>query len=304
MLIRKTSATVGTGDQDEALVPTPFIVGAGRSGTTLLRVMLDAHPDLAIPPETHFIPEVAEACRAAANSRHCFQHKLTSHARWEDFGISEQCLEKSLEALKPFDVTNAFREFYKLYCKKSGKIRWGDKTPPYMLSMIVIQQVLPEAHFVHIVRDGRDAALSIKDLWFGPNSIEEAAQWWVHRIRAAREQMNDLRHYLEVRYEDLVLHTEPTLQQICSFIELPWNPLMLQYPEHARERLKELDRDITTVQGQKITGAERVKIFSMVTKPPAPDRIGRWRAEMSDADKRCFNEAAGEVLEELGYELD
>ena len=140
MLILKQNA--GASDA----TPAPFIVGVGRSGTTLLRMMLDAHPQLAIPPETHFIPEAADACRTGGEqSRDAFVNTLLSSRFWTDFQLDPDEFRKGINALAPFDVGAGLRVFYRLYAGRFGKTRWGDKTPTYLTQMQLIAQLLPEA---------------------------------------------------------------------------------------------------------------------------------------------------------------
>lgn len=290
--------------EQNSLTPSPFVVGVGRSGTTLLRLMLDAHPDLAIPPETHFIPEAARAHKRALNPRRAFLKTLTSHPMWNDHDIDADLLRQKISALKPFDLSEALRAFYQLYAGRHAKPRWGDKTPLYVRHMRLIQSLLPEARFVHIIRDGRDVALSHKGLWFGPDSIEEAARWWVSWIEEARSQSRHLSHYLEIRYEDLVLDTEAILKRVSAFVSLPWNPVMLEYHKTAEQRMKELHRDLQVQGGAKtIPAAGRQTIHSLTSKPPQHDRVYRWRSEIAEADRKHFESVAGEMLRELGYDV-
>ncbi len=295
----------GKGSSEKALTPTPFIVGVPRSGTTLLRLMLDAHPDLAIPPETVFIRLAAEACEHASDPRQAFLETVTSHRRWKDLHIEGDLLRHSVAAIEPFDLGEALRALYGLYAGRFGKPRWGDKTPHYLRQMTLIQGLLPEARFIHIIRDGRDVALSVKDLWFGANSIEEAARRWQSSIQKARRQARKLPHYLEVRYEDLVSDTESTLRKISDFVDLPWSPSMLDYHKTADERLSEMERHITAPTGKIVRrGPERNAILhSLTSKPPQRDRIGRWRQEMTAAHRESFEKMAGETLRGLGYNV-
>jgi hypothetical protein len=284
------------------VIPAPFIVGVSRSGTTLLRLMLDAHPDLAIPPETHCIPLVARNCADAANPRDCFIETLTSHLYWPDFHVDGQALTDSVAAIDPFDVGDALRNFYRLYAERFGKPRWGDKTPGYVHKMDLIQGFLPEAHFVHIIRDGRDVALSLNEAWRNSGRmkpIQEAAHWWMAKLSKARNQANELSFYLEIRYEDLVLESEATLRRICYFIDLPWNPLMLEYYKTAEERLAEL----VTFDRKKAANIEQRRAkHALTTRAPEASRIGRWRTAMSKSDQQEFERIAGEMLAELGYD--
>src|ERR687889_109514 len=148
--------------RSESQHPAPFVVGVGRSGTTLLRMMLDAHPELAIPPEAHFInPFIQVSGRLRFNPRiaaNAIVHD--DRRRWSDFGLSEEDLLERFEATRPFTTSDALRAFFELYASKHGKARWGDKTPDYVRKMKKIQKTLPEARFIHVIRDGRDAGLS------------------------------------------------------------------------------------------------------------------------------------------------
>src|SRR5207248_810105 len=164
----------------------PFIVGAGRSGTTLLRMMLDAHPELAIPPETHFIPPLKQLWDESPQPGDAVIDALLEHQSWADFDIDPDRFRARLESSGAANLTDVLRAFYSMYAEQKGKSRWGDKTPLYVMAMPTIAELLPEAHFIHMIRDGRDVALSVRPLWFGPNSIEEAAVWWQRRIEAGR----------------------------------------------------------------------------------------------------------------------
>src|SRR5262245_11393925 len=149
--------------------PTPFVVGVGRSGTTLLRLMLDAHPQMTIPPETHFVPAVIEACRPAARPESAVE-AMTSVRQWGDQGIDAAEMLDRMRALEPLDAAAALRSFYALQAERQGKPRWGDKTPVYVESMDLIGEALPEARFIHLIRDGRDVALSRARRGFGKNA--------------------------------------------------------------------------------------------------------------------------------------
>jgi hypothetical protein len=263
-------------------------------------MLVDAHPDLAIPPETQFIPDAAEACSESSNPREAFLKALTSHRVWEDQHIDIELLRQRISVIEPFDLGEALRAFYRLYAEKFSKPRWGDKSA-YLSVMRLIQELLPEARFIHIIRDGRDVALSIKDLWWGPNSFEEAAKWWIAGIENARNQVKDLPWYLEVRYEDLVLDTEPTLKKICNFIALPWNALMLDYSKGADERMAELTSVVAPDARRVVSSQERRKIHSLLSKPPEATRVGRWKKEMAESDRERFEKIAGDMLKEFGY---
>jgi hypothetical protein len=286
------------------LPPAPFVVGAGRSGNTLLRMMLDAHPALAIPPETDFWVEALERVKGAADPAGAMIATVTGHWRLTDTHVDGTTWSAAVRALRPFSPAGAMRAFYGLYAARFGKTRWGDKTPYYVRHMTAIADALPEARFVHIVRDGRDAALSIVPLWFGPNSVEEAAVEWRDTVLGARRQAARLPHYLEVRYEDLVRAPEPTLKRVCAAIRLDYDPAMLRYAERAPDRVREVVREFRDSEGRLVAAVEqRHAIHANLARPPLPERIGGWRKAFTPEQREHWRRVAGDLLQELGHDL-
>jgi Sulfotransferase family len=298
---RASSRRVAAGE----LAPAPFVVGATRSGTTLLRLMLDAHPEMAIPSETHFIPDLIKAYRLESATPERMCEVVTAHRRWGDFHLDPEELLERFRAIDPINPGDAARAFFQLYAEREGKTRWGDKTPGYVREMHRIESVLPEARFVHLVRDGRDVALSVLGMNWGPSTVPEAAFRWKKRILRAREQAPRIGHYVEIRYEDLVRDTEATLRRICEFVDLPYDEEMLRYHERASERLQEKARDLDRGPDKAPQAAEaRLESHALATQPPDPERTERWRTEMSVEDRAVYEELAGDLLADLGYEVE
>jgi hypothetical protein len=292
-------------DRHRNLTPAPFVVGVGRSGTTLLRLMLDAHPDLAMPPETGFVPDLIAAAKPPGATPSDALAAVTGHRKWGDFPMSEDELMERWRALDRLTPRAAVRSFYELYAEHQDKPRWGDKTPGYTMHMGPISTTLPEAHFVHVIRDGRAVALSrMRTLALRPTEISNVARRWAKRLRKAREKGRTLDHYIEIRYETLVREPEATLREVAEFIQLPWDPGMLDYHRRSEERLSELDRDIPA-WGKKLprSAESRMALHQQTTKPLDPARIDRWREELSPEDLAAFEREAGSTLTELGYEL-
>jgi hypothetical protein len=285
----------------------PFVVGATRSGTTLLRLMLDAHPEIAIPSETHFIPELIRAREKHGATPDRMIELLTSHRRWGDFHIEASELQARWEELGDgLTGPEAVRTFFRIYGEKQGgPPRWGDKTPGYVKQMREIQEYLPEARFIHLIRDGRDVALSILKQSFGPDTVEAAAQKWRDRILRGRAQQPYLGFYMEVKFEDIVTDTEATLRRICEFIDLDFDPAMLGYHQTAQQRLQEKARELPRGPGRDPQSAERrLKSHEKTFEPPNPEMIGGWKRKMSPADRRTYEAIAGDLLADLGYEVE
>ncbi|MEG9438837.1 sulfotransferase [Edaphobacter sp. HDX4] len=283
--------------------PFPFLIGAPRSGTTLLRLMLDAHPALAIPPETGFLPKICRF-RIGLRARKRFFKLITGFPgyspNWGDFGLDAGALWRELQRIEPFDQADGIRAFYRMYAAKHGKVRYGDKTPTYCEHIRRIEERLPEAHWIHIIRDGRDVALSLRRTWFAPSqNMTALAKYWRRMIRRARQASGT--SYLEVRYESLVRDPQPVLEQICRFIQLDFDPIMLRYWERAPGRLKE-HRERYGRNGDVVVSHEqRLHQQRLTMAPPEPARIGVWKDEMTVAEQAAFRRGAGDLLKDLDY---
>jgi hypothetical protein len=265
-------------------------------------MMLDAHPELTIPPETHFVPELIEAAEGRDPTPESLLATITRQREWGDFGLTEDDLLERFRAIEPLNAGDALRAFYSAYAERVGKPRWGEKTPIYVKSMRKIERALPEARFVHVIRDGRDVALSIRDRAVKEHPIDRIAERWVRRITRAREQAERLSHYEEVRYESLILETRPTLERVCRHFRLPWDDALLDYHEHSAGRLEEMKRELPE-DGRRTTLSvdRRMATHARTTERPDPKRVSRWREGMDRADREACESIAGPLLTELGY---
>ena len=271
--------------------PKVFLVGCPRSGTTMLRLMLDAHPSLAIPPESHFIPLVARV-RSRYEGTGGFDAErmardVVKTLRFRDWQLPEEAVFAEISRSRPNDLAGAIEAFFVAYAKAHGKPRWGDKTPGYSIEMPLIASLFPDARFVHLVRDGRNVALSLMEVPRPPRSFAEAAQVWATRIRVARRDARALDdRVIEIRYEDLVDDPETGLKRICGHVELEWDPAMLEYHRS----------DPASAVPQRNWGHHR-----NLEKPPTSG-LRDWRSSMTRADQELFEAIAGEELTALGYE--
>lgn len=286
----------------------PVIVGSPRSGTTLLRFMLDSHSELAIPPETGFLTLGAKLGGRGNRLREKFFRAIVNYPGqspvWPDFEVPEETFRAALSEISPFNVSEGYRAFYRLYAARQGKPRWGDKTPIYCLSLDDIRRVLPEAHFIHIIRDGRDAALSLRGMWFSPgHGMETQAAYWRECVLAARRAGLGRRDYMEVRYEDLILKTSETLERVCDYVGLSFEPAMLSYYTRTPERLREHKGRSRADGTPLLTPEERFRQQERTTAPPDPGRVFAWKRVMSAVERRSFQLVAGDLLNELGYEV-
>jgi hypothetical protein len=277
--------------------PYVFVVGCPRSGTTLLRRMLDAHPELAITPETHWIPRWLERGVGVTSEGFATPElvgRLLASPKFSRTGIEPADLESLLEANGPILYADFVRGFFELYGRVVGKPLVGDKTPGYVRRLPLLHELFPEARFVHLIRDGRDVALSAlgwrraaklaaRLVTWEAHPVPTAALWWERHVRSGREAGAALGPdaYYEVRYEALIADPAGETEALCTFLDLPFDEAMLRFHEGRRRRE---------------TGLSAKKAWL----PPTPG-LRDWRAEMSAEDVERFEATAGNLLDELGY---
>ncbi len=267
----------------------PFIVGCGRSGTTLLVSMLDSHPDLAIPGESGFLLEM---CASSAKSDkeglvQSFCAELEAFDRFRAWKLDLDDLRRDLEEQRPDDRVEAMRITYAHYAAREGKTLYGDKTPDHVLQIPELAKLFPEARFVHLIRDGRDVALANLDVPWGPATLPAAARYWRQRVSTGRQAGAALgpKRYLEVRYEELVADPSSVLHKVTEFLGLEFDPAMLRSDEAVRRQFAmspdpSLDKSLLL---------------------PVTKGLRDWRRDMSADDLAVFELIAGPLLEELGY---
>lgn len=266
-----------------------FVLGVSRSGTTLLRVILDRSSGIAIPDESFFVPLLARRHRGTVYPER-FLDDLGRMPTLEAWGLAP---DDVATRLRPGMKTGpAIAAIFESIAAKEGKPRWGDKTPMYMRHLPLLERLFPAAQYIHLIRDGRDAALSFLRMpegtftrtWAHPETAAEFACLWRTEVAAARELGRNAgpSRYLEVRYEELVAEPGAVVAAICEFARIPFEPAMLEY-----------------------AGAVDVseKPHQQRLRQPPTTGVRDWRSQMSVEEARAFEEIAGELLSELGYQL-
>lgn len=272
--------------------PFPFFVGCPRSGTTLLRAMFDSHPELAVPYDSYFLLNVIRTRGRYEQPQGFalapFLADVFEHWQFRRWGLSQEEVRDALRDVTPQDVIQAARAVFGVYAARQGKPRYGDKTPSYLPHLVLLAEAVPEARFVHLIRDGRDVALSWVGRDWGPSSLAQAAVYWVANVESGRRAGRWLGpdRYVEVQYERLVIEPEPTVRRLCAFLDLPFDPAMLTYSRRAPE-LAASDPNPGDHQG--------------LFRPPVAG-VRDWRRDMSSTDAAAFHVLAGDVLEQLGYD--
>jgi Sulfotransferase family len=273
----------------EPSTPPLFVLGVRRSGTTLLRVMLDRNSRLAVPDESYFIPQLADRHRNGIDVEG-FVEDLRRISTLREWDVDPAEVGERLRPEMP--VGEAVGAVFATYAAARGKARWGDKTPMYMQYLPLLERLFPDALYVHLVRDGRDAAASylqmpsgiVTENWGHPTSAAAFGCQWGTEVMAARalgRRVGPARYH-ELRYEQLVESPADTLEAVCSFAGLPWEPDMLGY-------------------AQEVDVSAWPHLQSL--KRPPTSGLRNWRTELEAADVAGFEDVAGGVLAQLGYEL-
>jgi hypothetical protein len=268
--------------------PPLLVLGVRRSGTTLLRVMLDRHSELAIPDESYFIPQLADRYHGTVDVD-AFADDLGRLSTLRDWDVP---VDEVRARLRPgMRAGEAIAAVYETYAARREKTRWGDKTPMYMQRLRMLERLFPDARFVHLVRDGRDAALSflampegiVTETWAHPRTAAEFASQWRTEVEAAQRlgRRAGPRRYHELRYEELVADPERELGRICDFAGLAYEPAMLEYASEV---------DVSA------------KPHQQSLKRPPTVGLRDWRTQLSAEDAAGFEEVAGDLLRRLGYE--
>ena len=269
-----------------------FVIGAHRSGTTMLRYMLSSHPRLYLPPESEFIPAFFGRSPTGPLNRSESQRILRKIFRlrfvgeWSGAPPDIDYLVPEGEELTPARLLHVL---YAAYAEQHGAARWGDKTPTYTCHIDLLHRIFPKARFIHLIRDGRDVALSVLDTWGHRTHVDLvfAARTWVRRVTQARRSIGRLEpdSSLELRYDDLVVDPEKQLRRVCRFLDEDFHPEMLRFHLTARESI------------------EKGGFDDAVRNPLTMERIDRWREEMRANDLRVYQAIAGETLTGLGYDV-
>lgn len=266
-----------------------FIFGCPRSGTSLLSTMLGTHPRLAIPYESHLYDSIypivqrySDPCRQSVRTRLVSEILRSEHIRrWTPL----PSLPETLEAIHRDDFHGIVEGVMRAWAQSQGKARWGEKTPQHTLCWRTISAGFPGLQVIHLIRDGRDVALSYKTAFFGPKHVYSLARRWLEYLSAAEEARASLgdQAFLQVRYEDLVSDPEQELRRICSFLGEEFAPSMLASYQDKR----------TYHADQRNARNLRLPVMS--------HNSGKWRTEMTAREVRIFEALAGASLVRYAY---
>ena len=255
---------------DQSQVRPIFIIGCPRSGTTLLRLMLDSHPNISCGPETGFLIDM---------------ERILGHhwSHLELYGFDRDYWRRK--------IAEFFASYHLEYTHGQRKRRWAEKTPHYTPHLPFILSLFPSSQIVHMIRDGRDVVASHRNRWGYKEALRSAKRWRQFVTvgcefgkHAAADQ------YHEVRYENLVNDPETTLRSLLAFLEEPWDDQVLHHLQAPHD-----------IQPTYALFTEKRRSQGKEQSPIYDSRIGAWRRELDPFLKLIFYLWSGPLLRELGY---
>ncbi len=269
-----------------------LIIGSGRSGTTLLQSMLVSDRSIAIPPETHFYDVVRRRKWEYGNLRNERNYRRVIHKVWRDQGrwgvhVDERRLEAYALAA-PRTIDGLFLSILAAYADQEGAQRVGEKSPRHMLSIAHLIEALPNARFIHMMRDPRAVIQSQMSRINATNRIARHIELWRKAAQMHRQYADRLEptRYLLVRYERLVTDPAAVIQEVCRFIGAPMTETMLE--PHKRQRKVQSDDDLPW--------------FANTKKPIFTTSVDKWRDQMKPSDVALVEYALSDEMKRLGYE--
>lgn len=261
-----------------------FVIGFPRSGTSMTCRLLRRYLKVSFGTESQFIIRYLQRLPQFGNLNDIGNVRRLMYAiSTERFFARSRAnwgfvfdVEKALGALTERTYAGVLHAIFGQLAEHNGMARWGDKTPAYNRNLRELDRLFPDAQFIHIVRDGRDVALSAQKEGFGPKNACQAASHWKRAIGSIRAFSNGIPadRFIEVRYEDLLARPVSVLETLSDFMGID-------------------DR----------SGALRSYIRTHVAQEIAADNFNKWRDAFSRRDLERFEGVAGDVLSRFGYEL-
>jgi Sulfotransferase family len=270
-----------------------FVGGCPRSGTTLLRTMLNCHPELALPHETRFLIGAWE--RRARFGDLSLPENRRRVARWiasrkksrlERLGVSADELAARLEAAPP-TIGSVLGTCFLLYARRHGKERWGDKRPSHAQHLDAIFAMFPAAQFINIVRDPRGAVASVRKIGWYDGDLAAGVDLWERSIRAVDSRREHLApdQLLEIQYEELVADPRRVLERVAGFLTLSPEGIDAMMRFHERS---DVPRDRT--------------FHPRVSTPVTTEAVRAWDEALSPGEVAFVEHVLGEQMERYGYE--
>jgi hypothetical protein len=292
---RSAGPRLAAGDEADICHSPVFVIGSGRSGNTLVRRILQRHEAIHIPPETYVLGNVIELFEKFRDLPwpllvHQVYGQFEFHPEFETFQIRLGPLARKLAALEDSKrcLARLLHEFYVYHAASCGKKKirlWGDKTPLNVFCLDQIDKVFPKAKYIHILRNGYDAAYSYVKAGIY-DSLPQAAKRWkdsVQRCLGFVAPRND--RACQVRYEDLVSDPASQTRKMCDFLGVSYSDALWQDTDHCDK------------MGDTVARSHHRN----VRKPVFTQSVGKARKELSAGQFKQLEAAIGSFVKKVGY---
>ncbi len=262
-----------------------FVVGCGRSGTTLLKTILNAHPQITIPHETFFFNMIVPKGDSDSMSRDQKIDRIVSRWWIKESGVSAQDLNHAL-ADKEASWKNLLIALLAAQASKKEVVCFGEKTVGHLQFSKQLLDTYPGCRIIQIIRDPRAVVASFRSAKVGSNFVAKIAADWQLAYEVDQE-LADSTRYLRVKFEDLILHSSSTAKEICQFLKLQYNPEMLQFHKRA-------DKGFSREQSH----------HENTTKEIFTSGLNTWKNKLTKNSLGLIESRLGQPMNDLGYELE
>jgi hypothetical protein len=264
-----------------------FIVGAQRSGTTLLRMLLNAHSQIAIPEEARFLMPLLVQEKLTDGFRGADFENLVSYMRASDefhlWNYDNGTFLAELEQMNEVGLVDFVDRLYSSYARSEGKRYWADKSL-FFRRIDILARMFPQGSFIHIVRDGRDVFDSWRKMDATKDGAPAAALDWRLKLRFIERAFARLPadRTLTIRFEDLLVNAEAVARSTCDFLGVDYEEGMLDFHQKSRRYVGDHHSQL-------------------IFKPIESGNQSKWRKNLSHTEKVAFDLVAGRQLDRYGY---
>ena len=271
-------------------------IGTQRSGSNLLRVMLNQLPQVSAPHPPHilrtFFPLIPQY--GDLNNDKNFKVLVADVCRWVNgnpvpWGDYRADTDRIFDLCEKRTLTEVFSKVYIDKAKHDGASLWCCKSMETVIYLDELEASGLDPFYIYLFRDGRDVALSFKKVIVGPKHIYSLAKKWheEQQLSLKLSKNIDPSRIISIRYEDLIHEPHKILEELCSKLELPFTELIFDYMKSSESK----------------AAAESGKMWVNLLKPVMNDNFNKFRKEMPENDILIFESVAGDSLDQLGYDL-